>query len=147
MSDDSIKGYSWGVLWGLQFIWFVCFFMDWNWPAGPIVEQESVLAISITTIEVVLAVLAIVLALGAIFSYTTFRRDIQLTATETAMEEARKTIERQLSTNGAQMIRDCLSDAEMVAQLQLKFREYGLEDAEEASEVDSDSAWEPETDE
>jgi len=68
-----------------------------------------------------------------------------LIAVETAEAEARKTIEQQLSVNGAGMIRECLSDAEVVAQLQLKFKEYGLEDTDDASDVDDDSEWTPET--
>lgn len=71
MSEDAGRGLAWGLLWALQFVWFICFGMTYNWPAGPIEENSAILAISITTVEVVLAVLAIVLALGAIFSYTT----------------------------------------------------------------------------
>lgn len=142
---DHGKQFSWSLLWVLQFFWLILIGMAYNWPAGPIEEQSAVLAISMTAVEIVLAVLAIVLALGAVFSYTTFRRDIQLIAVETAEAEARKTIEQQLSVNGAGMIRECLSDAEVVAQLQLKFKEYGLEDTDDASDVDDDSEWTPET--
>ena len=143
---NSGSSLAWGILWALQFLWFICLGLTFNWPAGPVEENSAILAISLTTIEVVLAVLAITLALGAIFSYTTFRRDIQLTARETAMFEASKSVDKHLSEHGVNLIRECLSDAQIVAQLQLEFKKLGIEDSDEASSVDVDSDWVPDDD-
>lgn len=146
MGDDSARKFAWGLLWFLQFLWFICFGLSFNWPAGPIDEQAGILAITLTSVELVLAVLAIVLALGAVFSYTTFRRDIQLTAQETAEVVAGNSVERHLSEHGADLIKACLSDAQVVAQLQLEFKRLGIEDSDDAVLVDDDSEWRPEDD-
>ena len=147
MSTGSGNGLAWALLWALQFVWFVCFGLTYNWPSGPIEENSAILAISLTTVEIVLAVLAIVLAFGAIFSYTTFRRDIQLTAQEKATDQAEKSVEAYLARDGATLIKKCLNDAEVVAQLQLEFKKLGIEDSDDASSVDDDSNWRPLEDE
>ena len=61
MSGNDGRSLAWGLLWALQFVWFICFGLTYNWPTGPIDENSAILAISLTTVEVVLAVLAIVL--------------------------------------------------------------------------------------
>lgn len=60
------------------------------------------------------------------------------------MLEAGKSVEKHLSENGAALIKECLSDAQVVAQLQLEFKKLGIEDSDDASSVDDDSSWRPE---
>lgn len=136
--------FAWSLLWVLQFVWFVLIGLAYNWPTGNVQEQSAILAISMTAVEVVLGVLAILLAVGAVFSYTTFRRDVQLSAKEAATNEAGRKVDEHLSEKGVDLIKASLSDAEFVAQLQLKFKAYGIEDSDEASAVDEDSTWTPE---
>jgi len=145
--EEQAKTFAWGLLWSLQFVWFVLIGLSYNWPSGGIDDQSPILAISITAVEVVLAVLAILLAVGAVFSYTTFRRDVQISARETAIEEAKKCAKGHLQENGVDLIKESLTDAQFVAELQRKFKEFGIEDSDEASLIDDDSDWEPEKDE
>lgn len=135
---------AWSFLWVLQFIWLILIGMAYNWPTGSVQEQSAVLAITMTAVEIVLAVLAILLAVGAVFSYTIFKRDVQLSAREAATEEARKSVTDHLTIHGVALIKASLSDAEFVAQLQLKFKDFGIEDFEEADEIEADANWEPE---
>ncbi len=146
MSESSAKGAAWGLFWALQFVWFVCFGLSFNWPAGPIEKQAPYLAISLTVVEIVIAALAIFLAFAAIFSYTAFKKEVQLSARETAIEEAGKSVGEHLSVNGAALIKECLSDAQVVAQLQLEFKKLGIEDSDDAGLVDDDSKWRPNDD-
>ena len=55
-----------------------------------------------------------------------------------------KSVTDHLTIHGVALIRASLSDAEFVAQLQLKFKDFGIEDFEEADEIEADANWEPE---
>lgn len=59
------------------------------WHSGPQKPDSDVLAISITALEVVLGVLAVLLAIGAFVGFWMIRSS----ATEAAREEARKKVE------------------------------------------------------
>lgn len=130
---DRIKGWlrsAWSIaaLWVLVAgVWLYAF------NRGGRVATDR-LALTLTVLEIFLAVIAV----GGFFL---FRRDVRDRAAEVAEEATPDAVRAHMEKNGGALIRGCLDDAEVVAQLERKFRELAIDDAEDADLVDQDPDW------
>lgn len=80
----------------LHFFWFVLILFMWNRQAPEAEAKSEVLAMSITTIEVLLAVLAIILGVGAFAGFWMLKG--------AAEEAARVEAQKWLTAKGAELI-------------------------------------------
>ena len=78
------------VLFFLQFLAFVLIMYRWNRDAPDGEAASNVLALSLTTIEILLALLAIILGAGAFFGFWMIRRDAITAAEDAAVREVRR---------------------------------------------------------
>lgn len=96
-------------------------------------------------LSMVLALFAVVAAVGVIYSYTMFRT----AAVEAAIRETREglpaALKGHLQEHGEDLIKAALKDVELLAYIQARFTEAGLGDTDEASEIEGDAGWKGET--
>ena len=94
------------------------------------------LALTLTVLEIFLAVIAV----GGFFL---FRREVRDRAAEVAQQAAPEAVRAYMDEHGGALVRRCLDDAEVVAQLERRFRELGIDDAEDADLIEQDG-WDDE---
>lgn len=88
--NEIIKGQLIKVLFFLQSVAFVLILYRWNRDAPENEAKSAVLATSMTTIEVLLAILAIILGGGAFFGFWMIRREAITAAEDAAVREVRR---------------------------------------------------------
>lgn len=92
-------------------------------------------------LSMLLALAAIIAGIALIYSYTVFRA----AAIEAAVQELRlklpAALTGHLSEHGERLVVAALKDAELLAHIQRRFTELGIDDTETASTVDDDANW------
>jgi len=95
-------------------------------------------------LTIVLAIGAIMSAVGLVFSYTAFKAHAIASAIEEVQRSLPGALREHLGEHGEQLVKAALRDAELVAHINRRFTELGLDDTEDAFTVDDDPNWKEE---
>jgi len=80
-------------------------------------------------LSAVLASLAIAISLAGVIGYVEIRRK----AAKEARQESQTATTQFLSTNGVELLKECLQDPQVVASLQVQLEKLGLDDTDTAN--------------
>lgn len=92
-------------------------------------------------LAMLMAVGAIVAGLGLIYSYTSFRAAAISAAMAEMAEKLPSALSNHLAEHGENLLTSALKDAELLAFIQQRFTEIGLDDTESSSQIDDDPTW------
>lgn len=95
-------------------------------------------------LSALLAAIALIFTLGGFLGFFLFRSDVKSRAAEVARDAAGSAVEAHMAQNAIVLIKAALDDAEVVARLHIEFAKLGLDDSEDADQVDNDPNWVPE---
>lgn len=94
-------------------------------------------------VSLVLTTFGILLAFMAFAGFFIFRREAIEIAGEEAKRVAPGALIDYMNEHGTSLIRKCLDDDTLVAQLHSRIEGLGLEDAEDVDDIESDWDWRP----
>lgn len=92
-------------------------------------------------VSLLLAFIGILIALMSIGVLWYFRREALESARSEARNVAPKALEDYMNKNGTNIVGACLNDGEVLARIQERLAEFGIDDADDAESVDSDANW------
>jgi hypothetical protein len=111
-------------------------FLALTWRNTP-AEQLDPLAVSLSILQVFLVFVAVT-------GFWLLRGVVERQSRETSLDVADKVVQDYMAKHGGALIALCLQDAEVVARLQLRFTEIGIDKSNEADYVDNAPNWRPE---
>lgn len=124
---------SWALIISIIAFGFSC----WSIQRLPASDSDlNELALVLTTVEILLVIFAL-------FGFWAYKGVVEQQARSIAEVETNKQVKEFMEIHSQRIIRECLDDAELVAQLQSQFVELMIDDSEDADIVDDDPDWEP----
>lgn len=90
-------------------------------------------------VSVTLGALAVLIALGAFFGFWLIRRDAMASARDEAHEETPQAVQSYMDDHSFELVKACLSNAEIASVLHAEIMRLGIRDAATADSVDTDA--------